>query len=319
MLRYTVQRLLLGGLPLLFLIATITFLLMRATPGGPWDGGRPLPAATIENLDRRAGLQAPLPAQYGRFLLGLIQGDLGASLTRPGQSVAGLVRARAGASALLAGLALAIAVPAGLALGAAAARRPGGRLDRLSLLLGVLGSAIPAFVLAIGAILLFSLWLDLLPPGGWGRPQHLILPTLVLAILPGAILTRLTRTVVADALSAGYVRTAAAKGLSPRLVLVRHVLPNVAPAPLMLLGVLVADLAAGAFLVEYVFGIPGLGRLFVDAVFQRDYGVIMGVALFFAALVIVTTLAADLLHAALDPRVRRRLTEPQPSSSRPSC
>ena len=184
MLRYAVQRLLLGALPLLFLIATITFLLMRATPGGPWDGGRPLTAATIANLDRSAGLDTPLPEQYGRFLLGLIQGDLGASLTHPGQSVVGLVRARAGASPLLAGLALALAVPAGLALGAAAARRPGGRLDRLSLLLGVLGSAVPAFVLAIGAILLFSLWLDLLPPGGWGRPQHLILPTLVLAVLP---------------------------------------------------------------------------------------------------------------------------------------
>ena len=311
MLRYAVRRILLGGVPLILAIATITFLLMQAVPGGPWDGGRPLTAETVANLDRAYGLDDPVLEQYGRFLLGLAQGDLGRSLARPEQSVSALIQDRATASALLAGIAIAIAVPLGLSLGIAAGRRPGGRLDRVSLLLGVAGGALPAFVIAIALILIFPVWLGLLPVSGWGGVQHLILPTIVLAVLPSAILTRVTRTVVAETLAAGFVRTAAAKGLHPRVILRRHVLPNALHAPLILLGVLVADLVAGSFLVEYLFGIPGVGRLFVDAVFQRDYGVIMGVTLFYATLIIVANLAVDLIQAAIDPRVRHRLTTPQ--------
>ena len=308
MLRYAVRRILLGGVPLILAIATITFLLMQAVPGGPWDGGRPLTAETVANLDRAYGLDDPVLEQYGRFLLGLAQGDLGRSLARPEQSVSALIQDRATASALLAGITIAIAVPLGLSLGIAAGRRPGGRLDRVSLLLGVAGGALPAFVIAIALILIFPVWLGLLPVSGWGGVQHLILPTIVLAVLPSAILTRVTRTVVAETLAAGFVRTAAAKGLHPRVILRRHVLPNALHAPLILLGVLVADLVAGSFLVEYLFGIPGVGRLFVDAVFQRDYGVIMGVTLFYATLIIVANLAVDLIQAAIDPRVHHRLT-----------
>ena len=311
MLRYAVRRILLGGVPLILAIATITFLLMQAVPGGPWDGGRPLTAETVANLDRAYGLDDPVLEQYGRFLLGLAQGDLGRSLARPEQSVSALIQDRATASALLAGITIAIAVPLGLSLGIAAGRRPGGRLDRVSLLLGVAGGALPAFVIAIALILIFPVWLGLLPVSGWGGVQHLILPTIVLAVLPSAILTRVTRTVVAETLAAGFVRTAAAKGLHPRVILRRHVLPNALHAPLILLGVLVADLVAGSFLVEYLFGIPGVGRLFVDAVFQRDYGVIMGVTLFYATLIIVANLAVDLIQAAIDPRVHHRLTTPQ--------
>ena len=313
MLRYAVRRILLGGVPLILAVATITFLLMQAVPGGPWDGGKPLAPETVANLDRAYGLDDSIVEQYGRFLLGLAQGDLGRSLVRPDQSVAALVRDRAAASALLGGLALAIAVPLGLVLGVAAGRRPGGRLDRLSLLIGVTGGALPAFVLAIPLILIFPVWLGLLPVSGWGGPEHLILPTLALALLPLAILTRVTRTVVAETLQAGFVRTAAAKGLRPRLVLRRHVLPNALPAPLILLAALVADLAAGSFLVEYLFGVPGLGRLFVDAVFARDYGVIMGVTIFYAVLIILANLIVDLVQAAVDPRLRRRLAAAEPA------
>lgn len=311
MLGYTARRLLFGSLPVVWLIATITFVLLNATPGGPWDGDRPRTATTIANLDRAAGLDAPLPERYGRYLGDLLRGDLGPSLTRPGQSVAGLLRDRAGASALLAAVALALGVPLGLALGVAAARRPGGPWDRLTLVFGLAGSALPAFVIGIGAIAIFSLWLDWLPPSGWGEPRHVVLPALAMAVLPAAVLARLTRAVVAEALQADYVRTAAAMGIAPGSILRHQIFPNVAPAPLTLLGVLIADLAAGSFLVEFVFGVPGLGRLFVDAVFQRDYGVVLGVTLFYAGLVAGLTLTADLLHAALDPRLRQRLLNRQ--------
>ncbi len=307
---YAARRLLLGGVPLLVFLATLTFVVMHAVPGGPWDREKPLPMATRVNLDRIYHLDDPLPEQYGRFLLGLARGDLGVSFVHRNTAVTDLLQRGVRASALLGLSALVLALPGGVALGAAAARRPGGGWDYASLAVAVAGSAVPAFVVALLALLLFAVQLRWLPATGWGGPEHLFLPALALTLLPLAYVTRVTRAAVREVLAAPYVLAAAARGLSGRMLLFRHVLPNALGAPLLILGPLAADLVAGAFLVESIFGIPGVGRLLVQAVFQRDYGVIMGVTVFYAALVVAANLAVDLLHAAIDPRVRRRLVTP---------
>ena len=307
MLIYAARRLLFGGVPLLLIIATITFVLMHAVPGGPWDQEKPLPPQTVANLQRVYHLDQPLLAQYGHFLWDLLHGDLGTSFIQRGTSVWTLIERGLAASALLAAAALAFAVPLGVTFGMLAGRRPGGRLDRATALLAVLGGAVPAFVLAIGLILVFAVHLHWLPAGGWGDLRHLLLPALVLAVLPFAYLARVTRAAVCDVTQEPYVRTAVAKGLPGGLVLRRHILPNALTPPLILMGPLAADLLAGSFIVESIFGIPGVGRLFVQAIFQRDYGVIMGVTLFYAVLILALNLAVDLAQAAIDVRVRDRL------------
>ena len=307
MLIYAARRLLFGGVPLLLIIATITFVLMHAVPGGPWDQEKPLPPQTVANLQRVYHLDQPLLAQYGHFLWDLLHGDLGTSFIQRGTSVWTLIERGLAASALLAAAALAFAVPLGVTFGMLAGRRPGGRLDRATALLAVLGGAVPAFVLAIGLILVFAVHLHWLPAGGWGDLRHLLLPALVLAVLPFAYLARVTRAAVCDVTQEPYVRTAVAKGLPGGLVLRRHILPNALTPPLILMGPLAADLLAGSFIVESIFGIQGVGRLFVQAIFQRDYGGIMGVTLFYAVLILALNLAVDLAQAAIDVRVRDRL------------
>ena len=163
-------------------------------------------------------------------------------------------------------------------------------------------------MIATALVLLFAVKLQVLPAGGWGGVGHVVLPALALALLPLAyLLTRVIRTTVADTARAGYVRTATAEGLHPATVLRRHIAPNAMAAPLVVFAPLLADLLAGSFIVESIFGVPGVGRLFVQSVFNRDHGLIMGVTLFYAALIILANIAVDLVQAALDPRIRRRL------------
>ena len=308
MLIYAARRLLFGGVPLLLIIATITFVLMHAVPGGPWDQEKPLPPQTVANLQRVYHLDQPLLAQYGHFLWDLLHGDLGTSFIQRGTSVWTLIERGLAASALLAAAALAFAVPLGVTFGdAGRPSTPAAASIGRPPLLAVLGGAVPAFVLAIGLILVFAVHLHWLPAGGWGDLRHLLLPALVLAVLPFAYLARVTRAAVCDVTQEPYVRTAVAKGLPGGLVLRRHILPNALTPPLILMGPLAADLLAGSFIVESIFGIPGVGRLFVQAIFQRDYGVIMGVTLFYAVLILALNLAVDLAQAAIDVRVRDRL------------
>ena len=307
MVTYTVRRVLLGGVPTLLAVATLTFVLMHAVPDGPWDREKPLAPTTVENLNRVYHLDESLPVQYGHFLWNLSRGDLGVSFARRDREVRDLIERGAGASALLAGAALLIAVPLALVPGVAAARRPGSPWDMLAYGLGIVGAAVPAFVIAIALVLLFTVELQVLPAGCWGGVRHIVLPAMALAILPLAYLTRVIRTTVADTARAAYVRTASAKGLHPATVLRRHIAPNAIAAPLVVFAPLLADLLAGSFIVESIFGVPGVGRLLVQSVFDRDHGLIMGVTLFYAAVIIVANIAVDLVQAALDPRIRLRL------------
>jgi oligopeptide transport system permease protein len=290
--------------PVLVGVSLLTFLLMHFVPGGPWDRDKQLAPAVIENLNRKYGLDDPIWKQYARFLGNALRGDLGNSYTYQDRSVTSIIREGLPKTATLALLAFIVAVGIGLSAGALAAIRQNSVVDYVSVLFATILAAVPGFILGFMLILLFSVKLHLLPTGGWGSPQHLVLPVATLAALPAAYIARVTRASVLDVLSQDYVRTAYAKGLANRIVYSRHVLKNALIPVLTVSGPELAFLITGSFIVEQVFSIPGIGRLFVQGVFQRDYGLIMGATLFYAMVIAILNLLVDLLYSVVDPRVR---------------
>ena len=286
-------------------IATITFFLMHFVPGGPWDSEKKLHPAVVENLNARYGLDDSLWTQYRRFLSNCLKGDLGVSFnTFQGREVTDIIRQGLPATAILGALAFGLAVGVGVPLGILAAVRRNTIVDYTAVVLATLLGSIPGFVLGVLLVTAFAVNLHLLPTGGWGSASHAVLPAIALAALPMAFVARVTRASVLEVLGEDYVRTAVAKGLSPRVVLSRHVLRNAAVPVLTVLGPELAALVVGSFIVEAVFSVPGIGRLFVQGVGNRDYGLIMGVVLFYALVISVVNLLVDVLYAVADPRIR---------------
>lgn len=303
MLRYTAQRLF-WMVPVLFGIGTITFVLMHAVPGGPWDENKKLPPPVVANLNHRYDLDDSLWVQYGKFLGNAVQGDLGISYTNQDRDVTEVIRQGLPATTVLAGLAFLISVGIGIPLGVAAATRRNSSVDFFSVALATLFASVPGFVLGIIMVMVFSVSWDLLPAGGWGSPSHVVLPALALALLPMAFIARITRSSVLEVLDEDYVRTARAKGMPPLAVHYRHVLRNALVPIITIIGAEAAALLTGSFIIETVFSVPGIGRLFVQGIAQRDYGLITGMVLFYATLMTVVNLITDLLYAAVDPRIR---------------
>ena len=303
MLRYTAQRLF-WMIPVLFGIGTITFVLMHAVPGGPWDENKKLSPSVVANLNHRYDLDDSLWVQYGKFLGNAVRGDLGVSYTNQDRDVADVIRQGLPATAVLAGLAFLLAVGIGVPLGVAAATRRDSSVDFLSIGLATVFASVPGFILGIILVMIFSVSWDLLPSGGWGSPSHVVLPALALALLPMAFIARITRSTVLDALNEDYVRTAQAKGMSPLVVHYRHVLRNAMVPVITIIGAEAGALLTGSFIIETVFSVPGIGRLFVQGIAQRDYGLISGMVLFYATVMTVVNLITDLLYAAVDPRIR---------------
>jgi oligopeptide transport system permease protein len=313
---YALRRLLWLG-PVLLFISLVTFALMHSVPGGPWDEDRSLPPSVIENLDRKYGLDQPLWRQYLTFATNALQGDLGISYQRQNQPVTDVILSGFKVSAALGLLALTIAALAGVGLGVLSAVNRNRLPDHLGVGFASLGSALPSFVLGIFLIYVFSVQLHWLPTFGWNTRQglvpgwlpdwrQLVLPVITLAALPTAYLARITRASLLDVLSEDYIRTARAKGLPSFAVLYRHGLRNAAIPIVTLLGPIILALVTGSFIVEQLFSIPGSGRLFVQSVNARDYGMIMGTTLFYAVLVVLINLLVDLTYALLDPRIRYR-------------
>jgi oligopeptide transport system permease protein len=302
---YLIRRLL-WLVPVLLFVAAITFALMHSVPGGPWDRDKPLPPAAVEQLNRKYGLDQPLWEQFGRYLLGLLQGDLGVSYRQSDRPVTEVIGGGIKVSATLGGLAMLVSAAVGVPLGIVAALRRNRALDYLSVSLATLGASTPNFVLGIILIVIFASTFHLLPTIGWGSWKQAIMPVLALSALPTAFLARITRASTLEVLQQDYVRTAWAKGLSVRAVVLRHVARNALIPVLTLAGPLAAALVTGSFIIESQFAIPGVGRAFVTAIFGRDYGVIMGVTLFYALVVATANLAVDLAYAAADPRIRYR-------------
>jgi ABC-type dipeptide/oligopeptide/nickel transport system permease component len=305
---YAIQRLLLL-IPSLLAVYTITFFLMKATPGAPWndDGGMPLPPQVIERLNEKYGLDKSVAHQYGSFLWGIVtRGDLGESYTRAGRSVRRIITDFFPISFQLGLLAMLIAVVAGVTLGIVSAVWHNSWADYLATFVSIVGISTPNYVVATVLVVLLAVVLGWLPTGGWDGPfsNRVIIPALALALQPTALIARYTRSSMLETLRLDYVRTARAKGMSTRRVLLRHCLPNALMPVVTVAGVAFAEVITGSFFVETITGVPGIGRYFVTSVAARDYPVIIGTALLFATVVMVMNLIVDLLYFFINPRLR---------------
>ena len=296
----------LSAIPTLLIIITAAFLLMRLAPGGPFDEEQALLPEVRRNLESAYGLDRPLIAQYIAYVQGVSRGDFGPSFRYKDQSVSELIGAGLRVSAELGAWALLVAVLLGVPLGVLAALYRGAWLDVTVMSLALTGIVVPAFVLAPLLALVFGVHLHWLPVAGWddASPAHRVLPVLTLALPFIAYIARLMRGSVLEVLSAPYIRTARAKGLATTHVLIRHVLPPALLPVVSYLGPATAGVLTGSLVVEQVFALPGVGRYFVQGAINRDYTLVMGVVICYAALIIVLNILVDLLYGVLDPRLK---------------
>jgi oligopeptide transport system permease protein len=312
MISYAVRRLL-GAIPTLFVVITLTFFMMRAAPGGPFDSQRRLPPEIEHNINAVYNLDKPLIVQYGLYLERLAHFDLGPSFRNRDFTVTELIAQGLPVSARLGLTAMAFALLFGVTLGVLAALKQNRAADYSVMTLAMIGITVPTFVTAPLLTLVFGVYglsifgYDImLPVAGWGGGAgiNMVLPVTVLALPQIAIIARLVRGNMVEVLHSNYVRTARAKGLPNHVVVTRHAL-RAALLPLVsYLGPAIAALLTGSLVVETIFGLPGIGRYFVNGAQNRDYTLVMGVVIVYAALIIVLNLISDLLYAVLDPRVR---------------
>ena len=305
---YIIRRVL-WLIPVLIVVSIITFSLMHIAPGGPWDrdpSQKPLPAKTIAQLEAHFHLNEPVWQQYLRYMAGALHGDLGVSYAKPQFNVTELIFDRLPFSARLGLQALFLALIIGIPLGVVAALRQNSWIDYLALFFTTVGSAVPSFILGIYLIVIFAVAFNLFPVAAsdWSDWHAWVLPTIALSVTPMALMARLTRSSVLETMRQDYVRTARAKGLNERVVVVRHVLKNAMIPVWTVLGPITAGLVTGSFVIEQLFSVPGVGRFFVQSIFQRDYSMIMGTTLFYALIVAVGNLLIDISYGLFDPRIK---------------
>ena len=295
---------LIHGVIVLWAVATLTFILLRLAPGGPFDSERKLPPEIIANLEAKYHLNEPVLEQYIRYLAGLARGDLGPSYKYLDRGVTEIIADTLPTSALLGILAVLFAVSVSFSLGLFAAYYRESVIDRLCLFVATLGISLPNFIL--GALLIWSVALQLgwLQAGRWDDWSSVILPMVTLGAAPAAYLSVLLRSNLIEILNEDFVRTARAKGAREQAVIAKHALRNSLIPILTVMGPLIAALLTGSFVVEYVFAIPGMGRFFITAVTDRDYPLIMGVTLVYTTILVGANLAVDLLYGWVDPRIR---------------
>ena len=304
MLKYTIRRLLLV-IPTLFFVALITFALAKAAPGSPFDRNpdKPPKQEVIDRWNRFYGLDKPVHEQFILYVVNVAKLDFGLSVVRqrPVVDIIGQgfpVTAQLGLQALL--LALAVALP----LGVISALKQNTAIDYISLFFATVGTTIPSFVMAIFFIYFFALNLKLFPITGWGTPQHMVMPTVILAMGASAFLARITRASMLEAIRQDYVRTARSKGLREQVVVVGHVLKNALIPVATVVGPAAAGLITGSFIIETFFSVPGMGREYVRSILALDYPVIMGTTLLYAFFIILANLSVDLVYGMLDPRIK---------------
>jgi oligopeptide transport system permease protein len=292
------------GVIVLWAVATLTFILLRLAPGGPFDSERKLPPEIIANLEAKYHLNEPVLEQYSRYLAGVARGDLGPSYKYLDRGVTEIIADTLPTSALLGALAVIFAVLVSFPLGLFAAYYRESVIDRFCLFLATLGISLPNFIL--GALLIWAVALQLgwLQAGRWDDWSSVILPMVTLGAAPAAYLSALLRSTLIETLGEDFVRTARAKGAREQSVIARHALRNSLIPILTVMGPLTATLLTGSFVVEYVFAIPGMGRFFITAVTDRDYPLIMGVSLVYTAILVSANFAVDLLYGWVDPRIR---------------
>lgn len=305
MLSYSLRRLL-GAIPTLLVIITLTFFIMRIAPGGPFDQEQTLPPQIRANLQAAYGLDQPVHVQYVRYLQGLVRGDFGPSFRYRDFTVTELIAQGLPVSLTLGIAALALALAVGVPLGTVAALRHNQPLDHALMLLAIVGIALPSLVVAPLLALLFGIKLHWLPVGGWepGSLRTLVLPVVALSLPLIAFVSRLMRASLLEILSSGFIRTARAKGMPERIVIVRHALRPALLPVVSYLGPATAAVLTGSLVVETLFNIPGMGRYLVQGALNRDYTLVMGMVIVYAALTLLMNLVVDLIYGALDPRIR---------------
>jgi oligopeptide transport system permease protein len=303
MIRYIFGRVL-WIIPVLFVVTTITFMLMHAVPGGPWAREKALPAPTVERLNIKYGLNDPLHVQYLRWVGDLLQGDLGPSFRFADRTVNDIVADGIGTTVHLGVMAFVLSVLLGIPLGIFAALGHNKWPDYLSTGISIIGVATPSFVLATLLVLFFSVQLRIFPTGGWKGPETWILPTIALAGFPIAVIARYTRASMLEVTRKDYIRTAQSKGLGSGAVVSRHMIRNALIPVVTILGPTLAYLVTGSFIIESIFGIPGIGRYYITSIGQKDYGVLMAMTVLYAFAVAFLNLVVDVLYAYIDPRIR---------------
>jgi oligopeptide transport system permease protein len=306
-------RRILWMLPVLFFVILVTFTLMHLAPGSPWDrdNGRPLSPIVVHNLNERFGLDLPVWRQFLLYVWNVLHLDFGLSYQYQSQTVSGLLLRSWSYTFWLGLLAFILIVPTGIALGVVAALRQNTWIDYVALGFSTLFASVPNFVVGIILIIFLAVEMDNLtggafffPSGGFAFDQHLVMPVITLSVLPIAFIARLTRASTLDVLRQDYVRTAWAKGLAERLIVLKHVLKNSLMPVVTALGPTFAFLVTGSVIVENVFDIPGIGRSFVIGVTARDYPLILATTILYALVIAVANLVVDLLYVFIDPRVR---------------
>jgi len=295
-----------GFIPVLFVIVSLSFFIMRLAPGGPFDQDRALPEQVRANIEARYHLDEPLWTQYFRYLGDVTRGDFGPSFRYPDRSVNELLGLGFPVSLLLGACAMAVALLAGGTAGLLAGVRRNSLVDYLMMSLALGGISVPNFVLGPILMLVFALGLGWLPVAGWGTWRHLILPSLTLGAVYAAYVARLTRAGMLEVIGQDFIRTARAKGLREAAVVLRHALPSAILPVVTYLGPASAAVLTGSVVIETIFSIPGIGRYFVGGALNRDYTLVLGTVVSYSVLLLTLNLAVDVLYAWLDPRVQIR-------------
>jgi len=303
---YIIRRLFFA-IPTMFVIILLTFLLMHMAPGGPFDDLVDIDPEVLANLRAAYNLDDTVWKQFLAYLGGLLQGDLGPSLVYREQTVGHIIAVGLPVSVTIGLSAMTIGLSIGLVCGIVAALKHNSVLDYTLMAAAMTGVAVPTFVTAPLLILIFGLYLSWLPISGWngGQIQHLILPVTALAIPKIAAIARIARGAMLESINTDYVRTARAKGLGEFKVIVHHVLRPVFIPITSYLGPAIAGVMTGSVIIEKIFGLPGIGRAFVDAALNRDYPVVMGIVIVYAAFIVLLNLIVDILYGFLDPRIRQ--------------
>ncbi|HPB33905.1 MAG TPA: ABC transporter permease, partial [Caldisericia bacterium] len=272
-------------------------------PGGPFTKEKKLPDAVLKNLEKKYNLDAPLWKQYTDYMLDLLKGDLGPSFRYDALTVNDIIKKGFPVSALLGFISILLAIIIGIPAGVISSLKQNSWRDNIVMFFSILGISIPNFILATLLMYIFGLKLGILPIAGWGNFSNLILPSITLAAYPTAFIARMTRSSMLEVLSQDYIKTARSKGLSEYVVIFKHGLKNAILPVVTYLGPLIAAVFTGSFVVERLFFIPGLGRYYVTSIYDRDYTVILGTTIFYAAFLVFANFIVDIVYAFLDPRI----------------
>ena len=303
MIKYLIRRLVFMVLSL-WLIITITFFLMRIAPGNPFTSEKKIPPVIEANLHAHYGLDQPWYVQYGEYLLKVVQWDFGPSFKYKSQTVNELINDGFPVSFVLGVEAILISLAIGVILGVIAALRHNKWQDYFAMIVAVLGISVPSFIMAAFLQYIFAVKLGIFPVARWGTFLHSVLPALALAASPTAFIARLTRSSMLEVLSNDYIKAARAKGISGFKITVKHTIRNAILPVVSYMGPLTAGIVTGSFVIEKLFGIPGLGSQFVKSINNRDYTVIMGVTVFYSVILLVSVLLVDILYGLIDPRMK---------------